>query len=235
MKYTDTDYSSKLNTKIAALLAVVERRIGSLNNMRILDFGCQHGTAVDHLLSKGLDVSGFDIGNEHDSNEVYRYSSLATYRIPWPDNTFNVVYSHHVFEHVLDYELALKELHRVLKKDGLIITVFPSKYRLLEAHFRTPLGGVLNSEIWCSFWSFLRKKGRAGLSIREYGLVASKTIREEFVYLNWKEIEEKFSKDFSVELAFSELMKEINGRSLPIFMEKLISNLHVWVLICRPK
>lgn len=41
---------------------------------------------------------------------------------PWPfeDNSIDEVFSEHFLEHVLDYEKTVLEMHRILKKDGIL-------------------------------------------------------------------------------------------------------------------
>ena len=46
--------------------------------------------------------------------------------IPYPDNTFDLILSKHVLEHVPDYPKALREIYRVLKPGGKIIFLIPS-------------------------------------------------------------------------------------------------------------
>lgn len=46
--------------------------------------------------------------------------------IPYEDNTFDLIVSSHVLEHVPDDYLALKEFYRVLKNDGKVIILIPS-------------------------------------------------------------------------------------------------------------
>jgi SAM-dependent methyltransferase len=46
-------------------------------------------------------------------------------RIPFPENTFNVIYCSHVLEHVPDDKKAMRELHRVLKNTGWAIILVP--------------------------------------------------------------------------------------------------------------
>jgi len=45
--------------------------------------------------------------------------------LSFSDETFDVMVSQDVFEHVADYELAFKEMHRILKKDGKAIFTIP--------------------------------------------------------------------------------------------------------------
>ncbi len=45
--------------------------------------------------------------------------------IQYPSNSFDIIYCSHVLEHVTDDRLAMKELCRVLKKDGYAILLVP--------------------------------------------------------------------------------------------------------------
>ena len=42
-----------------------------------------------------------------------------------PDNSYDVVIANHVLEHVSDYNLALREVARILRPDGILICSFP--------------------------------------------------------------------------------------------------------------
>ena len=45
--------------------------------------------------------------------------------IDLPDGSYDVIVCNHVLEHVEDYRLALSELHRILRRGGLLIISFP--------------------------------------------------------------------------------------------------------------
>ena len=47
-----------------------------------------------------------------------------TFRIPFENEKFDIVISNQVFEHVADYDLAFKEISRVLKKEGISLNFF---------------------------------------------------------------------------------------------------------------
>src|SRR5690606_34998675 len=125
------------------ITTLLEENGVDLEDGRILDFGCQEGTSVDSLRKAGLDAYGFDLG-EPCSEGIIRRSTIQNYQIPWPADTFDAIYSHHVFEHVGNHNTALSELHRVLKPGGVMVHIFPSRWRVFEAHFYTPFGGVFN-------------------------------------------------------------------------------------------
>ena len=61
--------------------------------------------------------------------------------IPFKDDTFDLVYNSHVLEHVADDNKAMRELYRVVKKDGVCIVIVPmsKNYETLEKEeYNTP-------------------------------------------------------------------------------------------------
>jgi predicted SAM-dependent methyltransferase len=75
---------------------------------KILDIGC--GLHKVHKDAVGMDISkvpGVDI--VHD---------LEKFPYPFNDKTFDEVHANMVLEHLLNFSGAMKEVHRLLKKDG---------------------------------------------------------------------------------------------------------------------
>jgi SAM-dependent methyltransferase len=115
---------------------------------KCLDYGCGGGEVVGLARKEGLDFSGCDLYYEGgdlsdrvapelvDGGFVRR---MTTDRIPWDDATFDVVVSNQVIEHVPDLERVLKELHRVLKPGGIVISLFPHREVWKEPHCGLPL------------------------------------------------------------------------------------------------
>ena len=58
--------------------------------------------------------------------------NLETDPIPHKDNFFDVVFSKSVLEHFYKPELLVKEMHRVLKPGGTIITLCPDCIIIIE-------------------------------------------------------------------------------------------------------
>jgi SAM-dependent methyltransferase len=125
----------------------------------ILDFGCGSGHDVYELRDIGYQAFGVDLHDflqlrSPDDRQWFRLSrDPCIYRLPYPDNHFDVIYSNQVLEHVVYYEPALQEMRRVLKPNGICIHIFPARWRVIEAHFRAPFAGShgLNSgRCWVS-------------------------------------------------------------------------------------
>ena len=48
--------------------------------------------------------------------------------MPFPNESFNTVYSSHCLEHIWDYKLSLKEWFRILKTGGEMVLLLPHKF-----------------------------------------------------------------------------------------------------------
>ncbi|GKX33797.1 MAG: hypothetical protein MnENMB40S_14150 [Rhizobiaceae bacterium MnEN-MB40S] len=93
----------------------------------ILDFGCGNGRSID-LFSKLLpdaEWTGVDIENSPEVDSRTRDDgNFVTYdgeSLPFPDASFDLVYSYQVLEHVRRPETVLHEIARCMTTDGLFI------------------------------------------------------------------------------------------------------------------
>ncbi len=143
---------------------------------KILDFCCGTGTLVQEFRRAGFDAHGFEPFSGYVPPDDPAFSTLgwpnpyqvqpldpanppslavdwrSNFRLPYPDASFDFIFSTEVMEHVSDHDAALAELRRVLMPDGIAIHSFPSRYRLMEPHIRVPLGGVFKSYPWYRLW-----------------------------------------------------------------------------------
>jgi len=94
-------------------------------NGKLLDFGCG-SKPYESLFSNVQEYIGLDYkndGHNHSNESVDVFYNGK--EIPFEDETFDSVLSTQVFEHVEDIEFTIRELHRVLKKDGKILITAP--------------------------------------------------------------------------------------------------------------
>jgi len=121
-----------------------ERRFAMLKNAageRLNGLVLVDGSGVGMYLSRLVPVSGKVIGFDIELPRVQdcRVFSPNTYcaageHIPHPENTFDLVFSHEVLEHVLDDHLAIQEMVRVLKPGGRIVLFCPNRGYPFETH-----------------------------------------------------------------------------------------------------
>lgn len=96
---------------------------------KILDVGCGSGWSSSLLAEKGFFVSGVDLDAnafEPVETENCRFHAGSVMELPFPDNSFDIVTSYQMLEHVPDPELGLQEMLRVLKPGGKFCLIGPN-------------------------------------------------------------------------------------------------------------
>ncbi|MCK5474293.1 MAG: class I SAM-dependent methyltransferase [Candidatus Aenigmarchaeota archaeon] len=100
-------------------------------NSKILDAGCGI-TFFPFFLNQNYTITCIDqddysdiftnINKKQKTNVTFKKSTLQD--IPLQNNTFDAIYCISVLEHTEDYHTILKEFHRLLKPQGIIIITF---------------------------------------------------------------------------------------------------------------
>ncbi len=81
----------------------------------------------------GKNVIGIDISNNMLSFARSRNLSVkkaSVLNIPYPSNSFHLIYSIHCIPHIQPVHRALQEIHRVLTPDGVTLLEFYNKFSL---------------------------------------------------------------------------------------------------------
>ncbi len=95
----------------------------------ILDAGCGEGSVTEYFAKKklranfyGVDISQVGIKKAKlKEKDNLKFVNANLKKLPFPTGFFNTIYCQSVLEHVVEYENALKEFHRILKKRGRVI------------------------------------------------------------------------------------------------------------------
>lgn len=124
---------------------------------RVLDFGCGSGETIRTMREQGyLNVEGYDMVESTQLSERRDHVTLGTsmdLRLPYEDNSFDLVISDQVFEHVLDQVTAFSELYRITKPGGHGLHFIPARYMPIEGHIAIPFGGVMQHRWWYKLWA----------------------------------------------------------------------------------
>lgn len=134
-----TDYPKEL---CSYLFETFELKSG----MKMLEPGCGRGEFLNNFKELGLEVVGVDISPEaasYKNDFEVKLCDVENEQLPFNDNTFDIVYSKSFIEHLYHPERYLIEAYRVLKPNGLLLTLVPdweSNYKTYYDDFthRTP-------------------------------------------------------------------------------------------------
>ncbi|NDJ86204.1 MAG: class I SAM-dependent methyltransferase [Chloroflexi bacterium] len=118
-------------------LAMLARRT-NLHDCAFLEAGCGNGVYVAKVRERfQAQVEAFDI-EAHRVAEARQHVSHAVVArgeaLPYPDNTFDVVFSNEVVEHVDDDHQFVAEMVRVLKPGGRLAIFCPNRWYPVEQH-----------------------------------------------------------------------------------------------------
>ncbi len=127
--------------------------------MKMLEVGCGRGDHLKIYKSLGLNVSAVDRSediNDDLSGLDFKISDIEKNGLPFPDNHFDIVYSKSFLEHLSSPEIYFKESNRVLKKNGMLLTLVPdweSNYKIYFDDYthRTPFTIISLNDIYKIF------------------------------------------------------------------------------------
>jgi ubiquinone/menaquinone biosynthesis C-methylase UbiE len=104
----------------------------SARGLRVLEIGCGLGTdgaqfAKAGALYTGVDLTDAAVELARKRFELFNlpgeFRTADAENLDFPDNTFDLVYSHGVLHHTPDTERAVREVHRVLKPGGRAVVM----------------------------------------------------------------------------------------------------------------
>lgn len=177
---------------------------------KILDYGCGGGDVVQAGLKEGLNISGVEafyggsrakeIAADRGLLGVSIFPLAENYSIPFSDQTFDLVVSNQVLEHVEDLNFTLNEIYRVLKPNGKLLALFPSAEVIREGHCGIPFAHWFSEDsiFRYPYIRILRGLGlgnfTTGKSCRQWTLDFMEWLDKYTVYRSYPDIKQSFRK-----------------------------------------
>jgi SAM-dependent methyltransferase len=113
------------------------RRWAPSSGKRVLDVGCGVGMYTAAFLRQTPHAFGVEVERERALEARERAAGVAQAvgeHLPFPGDTFDVVFSHEVLEHVEDDRACVAEMVRVTRSEGRIVIFVPNRLYPFETH-----------------------------------------------------------------------------------------------------
>ncbi|MCP3930657.1 MAG: class I SAM-dependent methyltransferase [Bacteroidetes bacterium] len=184
------------------------------NDAKILDYGCGKGDIVIEGRKRGFDFFGVEafahgsginikeqINDQDLLGDVIKEIDLDDNVISFPDNYFDLIVSNQVFEHVVDMDKVLVEISRVLKDDGKIALIFPSKEVFREGHCGILFPHWMPKSRFRYYWLLINRSlgfGRlnSGRTKKQWANFFNNWLAESVTYRSLKDIDSIISRYF---------------------------------------
>ena len=113
-----------LNYEVSKVIKEAKIRTG-----RLLDVGCGSGNRLNIFRESGFETYGVEISQyaEYARDRLgLKVTQGDLFDAQFPDAFFDIITLHNVLEHTHDPQSVIKELHRILKEDGIIVVQVPN-------------------------------------------------------------------------------------------------------------
>ncbi|MEZ5503543.1 MAG: methyltransferase domain-containing protein [Halioglobus sp.] len=144
----------------------------------LLEIGAGTGWQAHTLQAWGFAVDAIDLPtSNYRESRIFPVVDYDGHHIPFPDQTFDVVFSSNVLEHIPHVEAFQQEIHRVLKPGGVAVHILPSS----TWRFWTNISHVLKS------WKIPEIHGEhADNALHEIALFRRRWWRQLFERTGWE-------------------------------------------------
>jgi len=125
-----------------------------LKGKKLLDVGCGPGIHLKRYIDEGAIGEGIDfsqkmieLAKEHCPKGKFNVGEV--YNLPYEDNSFDIITSSLVFDHLEDLDKAVKQVAKILKPNGVLIfsVMHPISNMYRESEENTPSHSYFDKEV----------------------------------------------------------------------------------------
>lgn len=129
------------NNKALKIQKIIATARGFRQQDFILEIGTGSGGIAAYFAAQNIqfNVQAVDVVDSRVTKEGYQFQLVNGTTLPFKDESFDVVITNHVIEHVGESDAQLHhlcEVKRVLKKDGVAYLAVPNRWMLVEPHYQ---------------------------------------------------------------------------------------------------
>ncbi|HEX9861081.1 MAG TPA: class I SAM-dependent methyltransferase [Nitrospirota bacterium] len=139
-------------------LAAYKFFLGYVKGKKVLEVGFGEGYGTDYLAREAAEITAVDVSQQLVEHARRKYAKTNVWfmradatAFPFPENSFDVLVSSQVLEHVKDYMRFLKEAKRVLRPGGTAIFATPNRKAMIDGvnpyHYKEFSAGELKAAL----------------------------------------------------------------------------------------
>jgi len=150
VKWTNYMRQQELDAVGQWLLPRAKRR------QKLLEIGGGNGLLAKQLADMGFEVTSIDPAPQTPLNFPVEKGDCTS--LQFGDNSFDVIFSSCVLEHISELDKAFSEMGRVLRKDGIMVHTVPTHYSMIYTMITQPIGYLIKIGLMFKYgFKFLAK------------------------------------------------------------------------------
>jgi SAM-dependent methyltransferase len=123
---------------------------------KLLEVGGGNGLLAKKLADMGFAVTSIDPSPAEPLHFPVEKGDCT--KLPFEDNSFDVIFSSCVLEHIDRLDIAFLEMGRVLKRDGVMVHAVPAHYSMIYTMITQPIGYLIKIGLMFKYgFKFLAK------------------------------------------------------------------------------
>lgn len=197
--------------------------------LKLLDIGTGNGE-IAHYLGEKFDVTSIDVTDQRLIKDGFTFLRVEGESLPFPDQSFDVVISNHIIEHVVSADKHIAEIARVIRSNGLVYLATPNRLWPWEVHYQIPLLHYLPAPVFMSLMKRLNRH-HEDIYLLSWSTLKQKT-RQQFTLTSFSDRICKWPRHYHMDCpsAIAELLALI-----PLWIYRLITFIHPTLIVILRK